>query len=269
MLIKEETLQHWVDHFYGYGSWEAQFWFVAYEEGGGDVPQEVADKLNYFYHTHRKATPALCDIRALYKEVGFTISGPRANLFSNLLDYRFGNDAVQHGTWKNLIAFAHGYENKTLPDLLAYQQQSLASEGEQNEALLRLYPLPAHNHAWYYSWLDMPAHPYLKSRITYQEHVYESRIDCILRNMKIHQPKVVLMYEMSNIERLKKSVKAFFPGTSFKMIKAVPRQIPQLHRADLPGTTLLITTQRPALRHNRAETGFDWEAVGKLVVSNS
>jgi hypothetical protein len=30
---------------------------------------------------------------------------------------------------------------------------------------------------------------------------------------------------------------------------------------------MLITTQIPALRHNRIETGFDWQAFGKSVKS--
>jgi hypothetical protein len=70
---------------------------------------------------------------------------------------------------------------------------------------------------------------------------------------------------MNNIDRLKKSVQAFYPGTKFKMGKAIKLQIPSHHRADLPGTTLLLTTQIPALRHNRVETGFDWEEFGKVV----
>lgn len=267
MLIKEKLLQHWIGNFYGYGSWQAKHWFVAYEEGGGDVPQEVADKINYFNAIHKDNTPTLCDIRDLYKKVNFQLSGPRADWFTNLYDYRFGDNAVLHGTWKNLIAFVHGYQNKALPDLLTYQQSALTSVTLKSEALLRLYPLPAHNHAWYYSWLDMPGMPYLKSRTDYQDHVYPDRIDGILRNIKEHQPKVVLMYGMNNIDRLKKSVKEFYPGTQFKMIKAIPRQIPQLHCADLPDTVLLITTQRAALRHNRVETGFDWKEVGKLVSS--
>ncbi|MEQ8364311.1 MAG: hypothetical protein RH948_15665 [Cyclobacteriaceae bacterium] len=265
MLIKEKSLQHWIENFYGYGSWQAKYWFVAYEEGGGDLPQEVADKLNHFEKVHPVDNPTLCDIRALYKKVDFHLNGPRANLFTNLYDYRFGNDAVLHGTWKNLIAFVHGHQHKVLPDLLTYQQNSLASVTSESEALIRLYPLPAHNHAWYYSWLDMPGMPYLKSRTEYQEHVYPNRIEKILNNITVHQPKVVLLYGMNNIDKLKKSVKTIYPGTQFKMIKAIPQQIPQLHRADLPNTTLLITTQRAALRHNRIETGFDWEEVGKLV----
>jgi len=265
MLIDEKALNHWIKNFYGYGSWQAPFWFIAYEEGGGDTPKEVADKFNYFYTTHAQPNHlALCNIRELYKQVNFNIDGPRADMFTNLFDYRFGRDAVQHGTWKNLIAFTHGYQNLPLPELLVYQKDQFCTTSNK-EALLRLYPLPAHNHAWYYSWLDLPGLPYLKSRAAYQDHVYPDRLDCIMRHMKEYKPKVVLMYGMNNIDKLKKSVQTFYPGTKFKMGKAVKQQIPSHHRADLADTTLLITTQIPALRHNRIETGFDWEEVGKMV----
>jgi hypothetical protein len=87
----------------------------------------------------------------------------------------------------------------------------------------------------------------------------------ILENIKTHKPDVVLMYGMDNINKLKASVQEFVPEVKFKMIKAVKQQIPQHHRADFDGTTLLITTQIPALRHNRIETGFDWQQFGKIV----
>lgn len=267
MLIKAEALEHWINNFYGYGSWHAKFWFVAYEEGGGDTPQEVADKLNYFYKVHTPEKPeTLCNVRDLYKHVNFTIDGPRADLFNNLYEYRFDQNAVQHGTWKNLIAFVHGYNNEPLPDLLAYQRNSFAIAANKSEALLRLYPLPAHNHAWYYSWLDLPQMDFLSSRASYQEHVYSSRIERILQQINSHNPEVVVMYGMNNIDRLKKSVKTYYPDVKFKMVKAIRQLIPQHHRADLPGTTLLITTQIPALRHNRIETGFNWQAFGKSLV---
>lgn len=268
MLIKEESLKYWIEHFYGYGSWNAKFWFIGYEEGGGDTPEEVADKLNYFFNLHSPGNHStLCDIRELYRQVAFKLSGPRADLFTNLFEYRFGSHAVQHGEWKNLIAFVHGYKNQALPDLLAYQTNTLALASEKSEALIRLYPLPAHNHAWYYSWLDMPHIPYLKSRTAYQEHLYPNRLNRIFSNMREYKPEVVVMYGMNKIDSLKKTVKMHYPDIKFKMIKAVKHQIPQYHRADLPGTTLLITTQLPALRHNRIETGFDWQAFGKIVLN--
>ena len=270
MLIKEEALKHWIDNFYGYGSWHARMWFIGYEEGGGDVPQEVADKFNYFYNELTSGSPSLCNIRELYQQVAFTVTGPRAALFTNLHDYRFGSHAIQHGEWKNLIAFVHGYRNEPLPDLLTYQKNSFALTSKKSEALLRLFPLPAHNHAWYYSWLDLPQFSFLKSRASYQEHVYESRMHTILSNMSTYRPEVVMMYGMDNIDKLKKSVQAFYPDVKFRMIKAtvplaIGRQIPKHHLADLPGTQLLITTQIPSLRHNRIETGFDWQAFGRKV----
>ena len=264
MLIEGNALQHWIDNFYGYGSWHAKFWFIGYEESGGDVPEEVSEKLNYFYQLQQPNTPTLCDIRELYRHVAFRVDGPRGTKFSNLNDHRFGSEATLHGAWKNLIAFEHGYQNEKLPDLLTYQKNSFALPSLHNEALIQLYPLPAHNHAWYYAWLDLPQFPFLKSRALYQDYVYHNRMQIILKNMSVYKPEVVMMYGMDNINMLKKSVQGFFDSAKFIMVKAVKRQIPQYHRADFNGITLLITTQIPALRHNRIETGFDWYEFGKL-----
>jgi hypothetical protein len=110
---------------------------------------------------------------------------------------------------------------------------------------------------------------FLKSRSLYQDHVYRHRIQNILGNISTYKPELVLMYGMGNINVLKRSVQEVFDGASFKMIKAIKQQVPQHHRADVNGTTMLITTQIPALRHNRIETGFDWETFGKKVKSES
>ncbi|MBL7698484.1 MAG: hypothetical protein JNK79_10005, partial [Chitinophagaceae bacterium] len=210
MLIDEKALKYWIDNFYGYGSWNARFWFVGHEENGGDLPEEVAEKLNYFYGLKELNAPTLCDIRELYRHVAFRIEGPRAEKFSNFHDHRFGSDATLHGAWKNIIAFTHGYESKKLPDLLKYQQKSFALASPPNEALIQLYPLPAHNHAWYYAWLDLPQFPFLKSRALYQEHVYPNRIQNILKNISVCMPEIVVMYGMENINMLKNSVQEFF-----------------------------------------------------------
>jgi hypothetical protein len=87
----------------------------------------------------------------------------------------------------------------------------------------------------------------------------------ILEKISIYKPEVVLMYGMDNINLLKKSVEEFFHRADFKMVRAIKRQIPQHHRTEFDGTILLITTQIPALKHNRIETGFDWYEFGKLV----
>jgi hypothetical protein len=268
MHIEEKALAHWIDYFYGYGSWQAKFWFVAYEEGGGDQPEEVADKVNYFLKTHSEKTPALCNIRELFKQVRFSIDGPKADLFHTLHDYRFGKNSVQHSIWQNIMGFVCGYENRDFPDPVDYQRHHFASMSS-NEALIKLYPLPAHNHAWYYSWLDMPSLPFLRKRSLYDEHVFPSRISTILSNLRTYKPAVVLMYGMNNVNRLKESTVKHFPDAKFKSIKAVGRKIPQHHLADVDGTRIVITTQIPALRHNRIETGFDWNEFGRMLGSRS
>jgi hypothetical protein len=266
MLIQEQPLKHWIENFYGYGSWDSKFWFVSHEESGGDAPEEVADKISYFIDAHPTEGPAVCNIRELYRNVKFTIGGPKAELFRNLYDYRFDRNCILHGIWKNLIAFVHGHENEALPDLADYQRNSLADPSLKTEALIKLYPLPApHNHAWYYSWLQLPSISFLKSRHSYEDHLYATRIHTILDRVNKYKPTVVLMYGMNNINRLKASVVEKFPSANFKMIKAVPRKLPQHHVTDLNGTRLIITTQIPALRHNRIETGFDWGEFGRMV----
>jgi hypothetical protein len=268
MLIERKPLQHWINNFYGYGSWRARLWFIAHEEGGGDLPEEVAEKINYFHDAYASdRQPTLCDIRELYRRVAIRWDGPKAGAFDNFYEYRFGSNAILHGVWKNLTKFSTVYRREEIPDPLEYQKKSFASSSATNEALIRLYPLPApHNHGWYYSWLDMPELPFLKSRQLYQEHVYPDRIRSILNNIREYKPELVLMYGMENVNILKRSVAEFFPGVKFKMVKAVKLQIPQHHLAELNGTRLLITTQIPALRHGRVETGFDWEEFGRRVL---
>ncbi|HNP78366.1 MAG: hypothetical protein U0289_04725 [Cyclobacteriaceae bacterium] len=262
MLIDDTKLNHWITHFYGYGSWDAKLWFIGYEEGGGDLPEEVAEKIGYFHKHHPKADAQLCDARALYKQVT-ALEENKAGTHANLFDYRFGNKAVLHNGWKNLVAFGHGFMDKKLPNALSYQKHKLATE---TEALISLYPLPSpHNHAWYYSWLDLPHSPFLKSRSLYEAHVFGRRIHTILQQIQHHQPACVVMYGMKNIQTLKQSVQTVFPEAKFRTAKAIPLKIPQHHTAKLGATQLVITTQLPTLRHNRVETGFDWERFGKVV----
>jgi len=263
MLIKEQTLEHWIREFYGFGSFNAPVWFIGYEESGGDLPEDVAERLDYFYNLNSKNRQPLCDLRDLYKNVVFRSEGQRTKLFKTMYDYRFGESAVLHGLWKNLIAFTHGYLGLKLPDLLTYQKESFA---RTNEALIQLYPLPSpHNHAWYYSWLDLPQKSFLTTRKTYEQHLYPQRIQTILEKIKEHKPKVVMMFGMNNINNLKRSIQLFFGDVEFNMVKGIKLQTPQYHRTDVPNTTFIITTQMPALKHNRIETGFDWERLGREV----
>lgn len=266
LAIDERKLNKWIHHFYGYGSWSAPFWFIGYDETGGDVPEEVADKINYFHRAHPDKQPALCDVRELYENVSIYEEGTKGEKFKNRFEYRFGPEAVQHGVWKNLIAFMHGYRRKKVPDLLDYQKSRFLSPDAADAALISLYPLPSpHGHAWYYAWLDMPSMPFLKTRSAYETLVYPHRMRTLMEMMAKHQPELVLMFGMNNINHLKATVQAHHSTARFTQVKSVHRVTPQYHRAALAGTQLLMTTQIPSLRHNRVETGFDWKEFGRTV----
>jgi hypothetical protein len=75
--------------------------------------------------------------------------------------------------------------------------------------LIPLFPLPAHNHAWYYAWLELPQFPFLKSRALYEDYIYSTRINQILKNITVYKPEVVVMCGMDNINLLQKSVQEF------------------------------------------------------------
>lgn len=265
MLITEQKLTHWLTNFYGYGSWHARFWFIGYEEPGGDIPQEVADKFNYFFDTHPQPGPTLCNVRELYKHVTLTPENSKAELFANRYDYRFGEAAIQSTIWKNLTAFVHGYDQKPLPESFTYQKKHFAQPAEKCEALISFYPLPgSHTHSWHYNWLDLPS-DFLRSQERYEAHVYPQRIQTIFSKIKEYKPEVVLMYGMKNITGMKKSVQNFFDAVKFTAGKGIRLHIPQHHHTNINGTKLIITTQIPALRHNRIETGFDWAEFGRLL----
>lgn len=266
MRIEEQQLLHWLHHFYGYGSWQARFWLIGYEEPGGDVPEEVADKFTYFYQHHAEAKPTLSNIRELYQHVSVGSEDPKTDTFTNRYEYRFGTNAIPSTVWKNLIAFEHGYDNQPQPDPFLYQKEKFAQAELKREALIPLYPLPgSHTHSWHYNWLNLPGCDFLKSQQRYEEFIYPQRIHTLLSKIREQKPEIVLMFGMKDIKKLKKSVADYFSGTSFTAGKGIKLQIPQHHRADVNGTTIIITTQIPALRHGRIETGFDWEEFGKRI----
>lgn len=68
MLIEEKPLTSWIDDFYGYRSWQARLWLVGYKENGGDVPEEVTEKINHFCSL-KNLNPTLYDISELNRHV--------------------------------------------------------------------------------------------------------------------------------------------------------------------------------------------------------
>jgi hypothetical protein len=84
MTINETSLKHWIEFFFGYGTWRSPVWFVAHEESGGELPEEVAERIEYFKEFHKNTTsPVLCELREMYKRLSFRYEGPKSHLYKN------------------------------------------------------------------------------------------------------------------------------------------------------------------------------------------
>ena|ERR1043165_4315351 len=87
-------------------------WFIGHEESGGDVPEEVAEKTNYFYKVHAPTNATLCDILELYRQVAVRRNDSKAGLFTNRCEFRFGKNALQNGFGKISLYFSMAIETR-------------------------------------------------------------------------------------------------------------------------------------------------------------
>lgn len=69
-MLTIEAVNHYFQHFYGYGSWDAKYWFVGLEEGSGtkgENPKIFKKKCIKFYKNNSK-NEILLDMRLFQEE---------------------------------------------------------------------------------------------------------------------------------------------------------------------------------------------------------
>jgi len=146
---------------YGYGRWEAPYWFVGIEPGGNDLDECVRmwNALN---------RQELIDIQG-YRENGDT-------------DY-FSPNAEPQRTWQKLIWLLLAYKGQeaTPAAVLDYQRQYLG-RGNGETALIELSCLPARHNG-----IDVP-------RMQFRER----RTERIREQMFQHKPKFAVFYSVDN-----------------------------------------------------------------------
>lgn len=127
-MVDPELLKRWCSRFFGYGSWDAPYWFIGLEEGGVDSPEEFQTRLDAW---HNGGEPSLLDLDLFHKAIGRS--------------EHTEPDAKLQPTWRPLLRALFrlkGLRNFDNDALRAYQIQWLGRvDGET--ALLELSPLPA------------------------------------------------------------------------------------------------------------------------------
>lgn len=176
----DQMLQAFMDNFYGYGNYDAPYWFIGMEEGGGDSFEEVSKRLTVWDSRGRRE---LEDVVDYHLELGIT--------------WPFGEKPKLQWTWAGLIRVLLSIEGlePTTEEVRLHQQRSWARSGG-NVCLMELLPLPSPSTShWLYA--QYSKLPTLRSRKQYRKLMSQVRIRAIQQRIAAHQPQVVVFYSFT------------------------------------------------------------------------
>jgi hypothetical protein len=181
----DPLLQEYMRNFYGYGSYEAAYWFVGMEEGGADPFDadsfdEVAERLTVW---DRRGRLELEDIAAYHLELGITDL--------------FGDKPKLQPTWAKLIHLLLSMKGRTptTDEVRSYQQQ-LWARSDGHVCLLELLPLPSPSTS---HWIDArhATTATLASRGEHRQLWSRVRLKTLEQRITVYRPKVVICYGLS------------------------------------------------------------------------
>jgi hypothetical protein len=168
-MFDDELLQAYIDGFYGFGDYQAPYWFVGMEEGGGDSAEYLAWKFNSWHENGRLELEHMADERP-------NIQKTWGGLIRILLSSRGPSPAPE--------------------EIKKYQRTRLAHKGDES-ALLELMPLPSPSQGHWLHYASNSQLPFLKSRREYVDHVAPHRVARLQALILEHQPRVVVFYGKS------------------------------------------------------------------------
>lgn len=135
----DTLLADFADKFYGYGTYNAPYWFIGMEEGGGSF-EEVKRRLDAW---RLRGQHAVEDLRSFTEAFG---KGFDVVKF-------FHDPAVLQPTWNKLIrvVLSATDPSTTIKSVRKYQQEQLGITGGET-CLLELLPLPSPStKVWFYA----------------------------------------------------------------------------------------------------------------------
>ncbi len=179
-MLDDQLLETFMHGFYGYGNYQAPYWFIGMEEGGEATFEDIAKQLEIWDAWGRKE---LLDVAK----------------FASAMDKKqmkrlYDDHPSLQKTWRNLIrvfltAEGRPADNETMRQ---YQKKSWGTEGGET-CVVELMPLPSPGiNSWLYK--DISRLPYLTSREIYLEHLVNSRIAHLQNKIMRFQPRAVVCY---------------------------------------------------------------------------
>jgi len=175
-MISPAEVRSFMYGFYGYGRYQANYWFVGLEEGGAGAIDDLRKRIEVW---RRLGSHEVADLYDFHEGLG---SNPW-----------FGAKARRQSTWARLIQIVLTAEGRssTNEEILRYQTTRLGRSGGET-LLTELMPLPAKNlGTWYANGLNIPE---LRSRTEYTALVGPRRIAHLKQSIAEHQPHVAIFY---------------------------------------------------------------------------
>jgi len=182
-VLNDQLLTEFADTFYGYGNFQANYWLVGMEEGGGNSVEEINLRLQTW---ERGGKRALEDLADFHQQIGMP-------------EY-FRTKAKLQTTWNKLIRIilSHQGFTPTTDDVRAYQRDKLGRT-EYETCLLELLPLPSPSTSdWLYG--AQSGLSQLNTREVYRNHFAPKRVKAIQDQIRFNQPRYVIFYGANYLE---------------------------------------------------------------------
>jgi hypothetical protein len=176
-MLDDQLLEAFMNVFYGFGNYQARYWFVGMEEGGGNTLDAISKQLEIWDKWGRKE---LIDVAEYAREMNIT--------------RWYGDRPKLQPTWKPLIRIFLTAEGQSADaETMRQYQKNVWGTAEGNTCLLELLPLPAPSiSSWLYR--EISTLPYLTSRKAYREYVMPLRIAHLQNRIRQYQPEAVIFY---------------------------------------------------------------------------
>ena len=228
-MIDRDLLQAFVATFYGYGTWNAPFWFVGMEEAGVETLADFERRLQAWID---EGKPSLVDLKRFHERIGFGAS--------------LSESAPLQPTWRPLIRAVQVATNKdtSVATLREYQANHLGRDDGET-ALIELLPLPSSDtNKWPYESIRIEG---FATRKEYTKTLTPRRVAGLLDHIDRHKPRAVVFYGNPAFWREK-----------VQLAPVAPHIWSRRHDA-----TLLIATRHPAARGGSSNA--HWDSIGRLI----
>lgn len=176
MKIDEHLLAKYLENFVGFGSYDADFWFIGMEQGGGHDLGDLKRRLDAW---HALGEEEVVDLGRYCERLNETRwHGPGAKIQPTL------------GKMVRVVLGARGGD-ASANAVRSYQAERLGRSGRET-LVAELFPLPSRSVGhWIYSGLT--ALPYLRSRETYLAELRPKRIKLLRDRIDRHAPRAVVL----------------------------------------------------------------------------